>query len=187
MDLPASLQWVEVDLPGMIDYKTSILADEKPHCQLKRVRLDLADVAARRDLFSSLGARAKKVTVICEGLLVYFTEKEVASLARDLAVQPGFNYWVIDIASPGLIRMMNKHMRDALHSAGAPLKFGPEEGPAFFLPHGWKPASIRQMLKSAAKINRLSFFFRLLAALPSSDGPQGNRPWSAVVLYKRTM
>src|SRR6478752_915431 len=46
MDLPASLQWVEVDLPAMIDYKEQILAGEKPRCSLERVRLDLADTAA---------------------------------------------------------------------------------------------------------------------------------------------
>src|SRR5215467_7292193 len=48
MDLPASLQWVEVDLPAMIDYKEEILAGEKPRCALERVRLDLSDVSARR-------------------------------------------------------------------------------------------------------------------------------------------
>src|SRR5689334_5800467 len=30
MDLPASLKWVEVDLPAMIEYKEEILAGEKP-------------------------------------------------------------------------------------------------------------------------------------------------------------
>ncbi len=30
MDLPPSLRWVEVDLPGIVDYKEEVLAGEKP-------------------------------------------------------------------------------------------------------------------------------------------------------------
>jgi len=37
-----------VDLPALVDYKEEILRDEKPACALERVRLDLADVPARR-------------------------------------------------------------------------------------------------------------------------------------------
>src|ERR1700732_656244 len=42
MDLPPTLQWVEVDLPGILDYKEEILAGERPVCALERVRLGLA-------------------------------------------------------------------------------------------------------------------------------------------------
>ena len=60
MDLPSSLKWIEVDLPGMIDYKEEILGKEKPRCALERVRLDLVDVAGRRALFQKLGSSARK-------------------------------------------------------------------------------------------------------------------------------
>ena len=33
MELPSGLQWVEVDLPAMIDYKEELLRNEKPRCQ----------------------------------------------------------------------------------------------------------------------------------------------------------
>src|SRR6476620_11602886 len=71
MDLPVSLQWVEVDFPAMIDYKEQVLAGEKPRCVLERVRLDLSDVSSRRALFERLGSNANKVLVLTEGLLVY--------------------------------------------------------------------------------------------------------------------
>ncbi len=45
MSLPASLHWIEVDLPGILDYKEEILRGEKPACIFDRVRLDLSDVA----------------------------------------------------------------------------------------------------------------------------------------------
>ena len=34
MDLPRALQWIEVDLPGILDHKEELLRDEKPVCQL---------------------------------------------------------------------------------------------------------------------------------------------------------
>src|SRR5262245_20384280 len=55
LPLPASLLWVEVDLPGMISYKEEILGNERPACKLERVPLDLAGAAARRELLARLG------------------------------------------------------------------------------------------------------------------------------------
>jgi methyltransferase (TIGR00027 family) len=99
MELPPSLQWIEVDLPAMIDYKEGILGQEKPRCALERVRLDLADTAGRRALFQKLGRNAGKVLVLTEGLLVYLTREEVSALGRDLAAQGNFRDWAIDLCS----------------------------------------------------------------------------------------
>jgi methyltransferase (TIGR00027 family) len=179
MDLPSSLRWIEVDLPGMIDYKEEILAGEKPRCALERVRLDLSDVNGRRTLFQRLGRNARKILVITEGLLVYLTGDEVSSLGRDLAAQTSFRDWAIDLCSPGLLKMLQKNL-GALSEAGSPLKFGPEEGPGFFTQSGWKAVEVYSMLKTAAGIKRLPFFLRLMSLLPESNGRQGSRPWGAV-------
>ncbi|HET7872738.1 MAG TPA: SAM-dependent methyltransferase [Terriglobales bacterium] len=184
MELPSSLKWVEVDLPAMIDYKETVLREEKPRCALQRVRLDLADVAARQKLFQELSARAKRVLVITEGLLVYLERDEVSALGRDLAAQPSFRDWAIDLCSPGLLRMLQKEL-PVLSQAGSPLKFGPEEGPEFFTTSGWKPVEVYSMLKTAAKLGRLSLFMRLLSLLPESNGRQGSRPWGAVCRLSR--
>ena len=179
MDLPSSLKWVEVDLPAMIDYKEEILGNEKPHCDLERVRLDLTDIAARRALFQRLAGSSKRVLVITEGLLVYLTPEEVNQLGLDLAAQPSFRDWTLDLCSPGLLKMLQDSL-GALEKAGSPLKFGPPEGPGFFANSGWKPAAIYSLLKTAAKLKRLPFGLRLAALLPESNGRQGSRPWGAV-------
>jgi methyltransferase (TIGR00027 family) len=184
MELPASLKWVEVDLPAMIDYKEEILGGEKPRCVLERVRLDLTDVAARRELFARLGSGSRKALIMTEGLLVYLTRDEVTALGRDLAAQASFNDWAIDLCSPGLLKMLQENL-GALEKAGSPLKFGPEEGPEFFATSGWKPVEIYSMLKTAAKIKRLPFGLRLVALLPESNGRQGSRPWGAVCRLTR--
>jgi methyltransferase (TIGR00027 family) len=184
MDLPATLKWIEVDLPGMMDYKEEILGQEKPRCALERVRLDLADIAGRCALFQKLGSNATRVLVLTEGLLIYLTRDEVSALGRDLAAQSSFRDWAIDLCSPGLLKMLQKNL-GALSEAGSPLKFGPEEGPEFFAPSGWKAAEVYSMLKTAAKLKRLPFFLRLVALLPESSGRQGSRPWGAVCRLTR--
>jgi methyltransferase (TIGR00027 family) len=186
MALPESLQWVEIDLPGILDYKEDVLRDQTPRCALERVRLDLADEPARREIFDRLGERAKKAVIVTEGLLIYLTASQVAALARDLAHTPSFQSWIIDLASPGLVAMLNRHLQQPLGQAGAQLQFGPEEGPFFFNPHGWKPADVRPLLQTAAKLKRLPFWMRLLALLPASNGRQGRRPWGAVCLLARS-
>jgi methyltransferase (TIGR00027 family) len=185
MPLPSSLIWIEVDLPELLSYKEEILAAEKPACVLERIRLDLANTDARRDLFVQLGARARNAMIITEGLLTYLTADEVGSLANDLAVPGSFRRWVLDLASPGLLRMLQKKMGPQLAHGGATLNFGPEAGPAFFERHGWRASDVRSILKTAARLKRVPFWMRLIAMLPQSNGRQGSRPWSGVCLFER--
>jgi methyltransferase (TIGR00027 family) len=67
MDLPQSLLWVEADYPRIIEYKESLLADERPRCHLERVKVDLADAQARRKLLAAVNARARRLLVLTEG------------------------------------------------------------------------------------------------------------------------
>ncbi len=184
MNLPGSLQWIEVDLPEILTYKENLLRNETPVCRLERIRLDLSDVRARREVFSELGRQANRALVISEGLLVYLDEKEVTSLGLDLAVPRSFQHWVIDLASPALLKMLEKKMGAPLDQAGAPLKFAPREGPEFFAHSGWKPVEIHSVMHAAEKLNRLSFFLRVIAKI-SSPVFQPKRPWSAVCLFAR--
>ena len=186
MALPASIQWIEIDLPEILAYKEEVLAGERPACQLERVRLDLSDVDARRELFEQLGRRANRALIVTEGLLIYLTADEVGSLARDLAGPRSFGRWIVDLASPGLLRLLQQKMGSHLNHAGAGLKFGPEQGPGFFAPHGWKPIDVRGLLKTAAQLKRLSLWMRILALLPESTGRQGSRPWGGVCMLAKS-
>jgi methyltransferase (TIGR00027 family) len=184
MQLPPTLKWVEVDLPEILAYKEEILRDEKAVCSLERVRLDLSNTAARRDLFAELGRRSSKALVITEGLLIYLTREDVAGLANDLAAPPGFQSWILDIASPGLLRFLAKRMAKQLSDA-APFKFAPPEGPNFFIPYGWKPVEVHSYLKNAARLKRLPLWLRLIALLPETEKSRRDRPWSGMCLLKK--
>lgn len=184
MNLPASLQWIEMDLPEMLTYKDQMLKGEKPVCRLERIPLDLANPASRRSVFEELGRAAKHALIISEGLIVYLTADEVCALASDLAAQPSFKRWATDLVSPGLLKMLQKQVGTPLSKAGAPLKFAAEEGPAFFEKCGWKAIEVRSMLQSAAKLKRLSPLFRLFALFPDSKGRKPKQIWGGVILLE---
>lgn len=185
MALPNSLNWVEVDLPGILDYKEEILGAEKPVCALERVRLDLAGVQARRDLFDRLGGRATKALIVAEGLIAYLSDDEAGALAEDLARPRAFQRWVLDMASPGLLRMVVKNTQAQFSQGVAPLRFAPEDGPEFFARHGWRAVEVRSMLKTAARLKRASLGMRLLSLLPENPARMGKRPWSGVCLFAK--
>lgn len=185
MDLPKTLRWVEVDLPGILDYKEGVLKGAAPVCALERVRLDLSDETARRAAFARLASGASRAVVMTEGLIIYLSSDQVASLARDLAAVPPFHTWIIDLASPGLVKMMTARGGDMIAAAGAPFKFAPPEGPQYFAPLGWKPVKVSSLLKTAERLNRLPFFLKLISLLPERKKPALNQPWSAVIQLER--
>ena len=187
MPLPKSLHWIEVDLPDLLEEKGEALSGEEPACRLERVPLDLSDGSARQGLFARVGASARNALIISEGLLVYLQPAAVVSLTRDLAAPPSFRTWVLDMMSPGLLKMLTKAWAGHFDKSGSRLQFAPVEGPGFFEPLGWKPIDVRGLLKAAARAGRLPLLMRLIALLPESSRKQGNRPWGGVCVFHRSL
>jgi len=156
---------------------------EEPRCRLERISLDLSDGPERRKLFAQLNARATKVVVATEGLLIYFSAEEVASLAADLAAENRFQTWIIDLASPGQLRLMQRTTGKQLSEAGAAFKFGPPEGVNFFAPYGWEPTDVQGMLKTAAQFNRAHS--RTPLPVARTQRQSGNFPWTGVCLLNK--
>jgi methyltransferase (TIGR00027 family) len=183
--LPSSLSWVEADLPALLAEKEKALAGEKPNCQLRRERVDLADASARGAFLGRELTAAKRALVITEGLLVYLEPKEVRALASDLGSRNAVAWWILDIASPSILRMMQKGTGPRL-GASAQMKFGPADGVRFFESSGWRPLEVHSLFHEAARLKRLPTLLRLLAWLPQPDPTSpGNKPWSAVVRFAR--
>jgi methyltransferase (TIGR00027 family) len=184
MDLPASLDWVEADLGPMIDEKEKLLAGERPRCRLRRERVDLADPAARSAFLASAAGGAKKALVVTEGLLGYLDDDVVRAIGRDLLGQPAIRWWVLDVTSPAILRMLRKRM--GAHMENAPLKFAPPDGAAFFEKLGWRARDIQSLFREAARRRRLPLLLRLFTLFPEPDPRNpGQRPWSSVVRFER--
>jgi methyltransferase (TIGR00027 family) len=189
LDLPPELRWIDVDLEGICSYKEAALAGEPQRCRVEFVRADLTDHAARRALFQRVGAQARRALVIAEGLLVYLKPEDVTSLAADLAAQPAFRWWLIDLGSPMLLQFLSRTWGNQLRSGNAPMLFAPEEGTAFFGPAGWKEAEYRPILDEAVRLRRaprMSWLWRLLGFFASKKRREQFKRFSGIVLLENS-
>jgi methyltransferase (TIGR00027 family) len=186
MELPAGLRWVELDLPEILAYKEERLSGDKTRCVLERIPVDLADAVERRKVLQSVGAGGKRGIVLTEGLLIYLSPEQVASFAVDLAEVASLQRWILDIVSPGLLRMLQRSTGRLLEKVGAPFQFGPAEGPRFFERYGWGVGEVQSSLKTAARFGRPPFVLRMLAKLPESKETPAKRPWSGVCMLQKS-
>ena len=152
LSLPSDVRWLDADLPDMIAYKRAQLATETPRCRLEFVEIDLRDAERRRALFARAVERGP-VLAITEGLLIYLTADQAGALADDLA-RAGIRWWLLDIASPRLLKMMLKTWQRPLKEAGAPFQFAPEESTRFFEPHGWQEREWRSIWEESLRLKR---------------------------------
>ncbi len=182
--LPASLSWIEADLPEIIAEKDRVLADEKPACRLVREAVDLADADARAAFLARVSGPALRMLVITEGLLAYLEEGVVKALARDLATRAPVRWWILDALSPAMVDVMKKDM--SAHFAHAPLRFAPESGVAFFESLGWRVRDVHSIFRAAVAYGRAPWFMRPFAWFPDPDPRKpGAARWFAVARLER--
>jgi hypothetical protein len=73
-------------------------------------------------------------------------------------------------------------------AGGAPFRFAPESGPAYFQPFGWREASFRSILVEARRIHRempLAWLWRLLGAWRSASKTEEYKRYSAALILER--
>jgi methyltransferase (TIGR00027 family) len=166
MDLPATLTWIEADYPSVIAFKEEQLASERPRCRLVRHGCDLADKGARTRFLADAQARAGKMLVLTEGVILYLPEAAVAELADDLRRLDRAAYWIVDYLSPLAAKLRPKKMNKIL--SNAPLQFQPADWYGFFETHGWRCKEMRYMSEEGERLNRrpeLSLWAKLMWAV----------------------
>jgi len=161
LDLP-NVRWIEVDVPRVVELKERRLAGETPRCAVERIKLDLTDVDARRRLFADVGASARSVCVLTEGVVPYLDPPAVGALADDLAKTPNVSSWIIDYFSPEVLRYRR---RIQARMSNAPFKFKPDDWFAFFAGHGWRPREERYLVEEGERLGRRLPIPRVLLAL----------------------
>jgi len=190
LDLPMKLTWLDVDLPEIQRYKRETLEGERPQCQLEWIPADLANPAARRNVLSRVAVCPGPALVVTEGLLIYLEAEQVMALATDLAATPNLRWWLLDIASPGLLKMMGgtwgRHV-----SQSAPFKFAPAEDTKFFEPAGWKELEYRGMFEESLRLKRsmrLARFWQLVGRVMTLFNPRKReefKRFSGIVMMER--
>jgi methyltransferase (TIGR00027 family) len=187
LPLPSSLRWIEADFADVLSYKQGILGAEKPRCALEFAPIDLTSDTARTEFLARVEGSAKRAFIITEGLLVYLQPEQVARLAGDLSRQASFRWWLIDLASPALLKRLEKQWGKALEKS--PMIFAPEEGTQFFEPHGWRELEYRSTFEESFRLNRTMPFgqvFRFLGHLYPKKTRERFKRFSGIVLLGRT-
>jgi methyltransferase (TIGR00027 family) len=187
--LPPTLRWVDVDLPEMLAYKGEMLRDERTVCRYEAVALDLRDAGRRQALFAQLGAESSRALVLSEGLLVYLAPEEVGALARDLHASPSFRWWLIDLANPRLLKLIERTWGSNLRAGNAPFRFAPAESTRFFEPFGWREAQFRATWDEARRLKRemkAAWFWRFVMRFYPRRIREDLRRMSGTVLLERT-
>jgi len=188
LPLPAGLQWVDVDLPDVLEYKSGVLRAERPVCRYEALPADLTADDARATLFARLGTAAARVLIVTEGLLVYLAPDQVGALARALASVRSMRWWLTDLGSPLLLRFMTRTWGRAVAAGNAPFRFGPAEGPDFFRPFGWRETIFRPTADEARRLRRQMrgiWFWNALARLAPKRRREQFRRMSAFLLLER--
>jgi methyltransferase (TIGR00027 family) len=191
MDLPESLAWIEADYPHVIDFKQEKLKSETPRCQLERVKVDLADAVERRRMLAGINARAQKMMVLTEGVILYLSVEEVGSLAEDLKATAHVHYWITEYLSPQVAKRqgrgpMSRHMQNA------PMKFWPSDWFGFFRQHGWQPRETRYLIDESERLQRplpvpraMRVLFTIRGIFSSRKTRAGYRKFMAYVMLER--
>jgi O-methyltransferase involved in polyketide biosynthesis len=148
--------------------------------------MDLLNFEARAALLERVASTASRLLVVTEGLLVYFSPEQVARLATDLAIRQAFGWWITDIVSPTLLKMLVKSRGAANETGVQPTFFGPADGTAFFRPFGWRQSVYRSSIEDAVRLGRAPRSVRI-ALRVSRFVPGGDRlsRLSAHVLLER--
>ena len=186
--LPASLRWLHVDLPDMIEYFRSHMAGETPRCQLEFVAADLREADARRDVFSRAALHGP-VLVITEGLLIYLEPENVAELARDLHDIAKAKWWLSDLASPMLLKYLERQWQPMLRQGNAPFLFGPEDSTGFFAPYGWRELEFRPHWDESLRLKRTmpnAWFWNILRSLAPRKHREAMKRFSGIMLLEST-
>ena len=188
LDLPPATRWLDVDMPGMLDFKREGLAGETPRCRYSALPADLREPDVRRAVFAEAARGAKRVLVVSEGLLIYLEPAQVGALAEDLAREPVFERWLIDLASPALIQMMSRRLKGPAGLGNAPFRFAPSEGTKFFEAHGWREREYLSTMHEAQRLKRtfpFAWFWMMLMPLMPAARREMFKRFSGFVTLER--
>jgi methyltransferase (TIGR00027 family) len=112
LELPATLRWVEVDFPAMLDYKDSVMDGIGAKCRRERLAADVNEAAGRENVFATAGDGP--TLLITEGLLMYLPAATIEALAGNTV-----SHWILDAVSGEVARRMRMDSYQAIENVRA--------------------------------------------------------------------
>ncbi len=178
LDLPPSLRWIEVDLPDILNYKSELLANEKPKCRLERRAADLTRATERQAVFAAAGPQPG--LILTEGLLLYLPGSTTDALATEPVRLSGIRYWLLDVAASVLMRNAHRGEFDDVEKVRAKDRVQGQEIISLVDRNGWRLSAKRSYTKEGFAIAAS----RGLKTLPDAAGPVADDP-SGIYLFNR--
>jgi methyltransferase (TIGR00027 family) len=143
LDLPARLDWFEVDRAELFAAKEPVLAEARPACRRHTVGVELAgDWGAG---LTAAGFRPDRPTAwLAEGLFFYLAESSIIELLRASAALsgPGSRFLADVMSAAGLDQPAMNSYRDYCARQGLPPPFGSDDPAALLAAGGWRPGPI---------------------------------------------
>ena len=96
-------------------------------------------------------------------------------------------WWLTDLASPMLLKYLERQWQPKLREGNAPFRFGPAEGTAWFAPYGWHEAVFRSTWDESLRLQRTmpgAWLWKLLMRLRSRRRREEMRRMSGIVLLE---
>jgi O-methyltransferase involved in polyketide biosynthesis len=157
LPLPASLRWLDVDLPDVIAHRLDGLGAAVAACRHRHLSAD------------------GPLLVVTEGLLVYLTPEQVGELALQLRLEAGARWWLADLITPFLQKATGLAWHAQLAKAQAPFRFAPDDAPRFFEQLGWQEEEFHSTWDDSLQLGRPAPHGRLWDALARWSAPAAHR------------
>lgn len=183
LETKVDLRWIEVDLPGILDYKAEQLIDTRPNCKVEGLVADLSKQTDRKRVFDAVGN--EPALMITEGLLMYLSEGTVNAIAREAPANSGISRWIFDVSSPDLMRRAHgdhqleiDRVRAADHLTGQQILDTALAG-------GWSIMERRSYIHDSLKVAQQRITNMMSSSGPKPEPPSADDP-SGVYLLRRS-
>lgn len=153
LDLPESLNWIEVDQAKIIEHKESVLAKCHPKCRVERYSLDLSLPAERFEFLKDQNEKYLNLLILTEGVLPYLTEVEVGGLALELRGLSNCKKWIAEYHSSEMYKHL-RNKRKEKEMGNAAFKFFPSDWLDFFHEKGWKEKELIYLIEEGERLDR---------------------------------
>lgn len=188
MNLGHSVNWIEVDFPHIIAYKTETLKNYAPKCNLQTVALDLANREQRISFLSDCAQKYSKIAVLTEGVLPYLTQEQVSELSDDLTTFSSFKYWICEYISPQSYKYLKSPKRMKMMK-NAPFQFYPPDWMYFFKQRGWQLSEEKYFTETSEQLKRptpMPKFFKIIEFFIGPKKAQSFKRMSGFLLWERS-
>jgi O-methyltransferase involved in polyketide biosynthesis len=146
LELPSDLRWIETDLEPVLGYKVLRLAHAAPHCQVRRLNVDLSDAGQRNGVLPEIARDVTRGLVLTEGLVMSGREVIDDLIER---IPPMFKYWIADTILP---RFNVSSISSERENYRAEPAVAPKDILDAFERRRWQPTEFRPLKEQALRL-----------------------------------